>query len=194
MCKNNDIESLIKKYADIRIEFEKWKEKCPRYLSGNDNYIGIIGEYWAIKFLEKVKEEKNELENFMKERESGNVSKSQYWWDIELQDELISIKAISTERKDKNSGFIYYPKEKKDSKIYSIIVLMLDEYLKPKEILYLKDIDKILNKDLRDKLDKRKINERKYEWGKDKKISFKYYKDGFDKIFKNYIYKKRYII
>jgi len=178
MCQEHKIEALIKKYGAIRIEFEELKMDCPKYLSGNDNYIGIIGEYWAIKFLEQ--KDKKKLNSFLDDRKDNKVSKSQEWWDINFGGELISVKTITTENKHRISGHVKYIDL---SEKLSVIIIMLDEKLQIKELLYLEDIKKIFKEEKIGKYKKR------YIWENGKKLSFRFYENGFDPIFeKKYQY------
>ncbi|MEA3353445.1 MAG: hypothetical protein U9Q33_06500 [Campylobacterota bacterium] len=214
-----EIQGLISEYATIRKRFEEVKQKHPEYLEGNDNYIGIIGEYWATLFLRekygkkldkfiegKVQQAKSKQDNQKsKAFEVGGVSysNSTEWLDFVVEHdeakkdyEFISVKAISSERKDKKSGPIKYPinsSTKISSNRFnpklednlSAIIIMLDENLLPKELLYIEDLNQIFNK--------KTIGENANycysdHWTKDKSIVFKYYKNGFDDIFKNSIY------
>jgi len=49
---HNDISAVIKAYLKARKEYICLAGKYPELLKGNDNIIGSIGEYIAIKYLE----------------------------------------------------------------------------------------------------------------------------------------------
>jgi hypothetical protein len=180
-----EIEELIKEYANIRQKFEKAKKDYSEYLSGNDNYIGIIGEYWAKIFLETLY--KNiDITN------TSRKSESEKWVDFELKHsdttESISVKTIF-EDKNKTSGPIKL--KDKPGGVCSIVILKLNDNLFPSQILYIKDIDNYF-KNNKDEVDCKKAM--KFDNYKDrldckKNIKFKYYKDGFDPIFKDNIWK-----
>jgi len=182
-----EIEELIKEYADIRKKFEKAKDKYSDYLSGNDNYIGIIGEYWAKIFLETLYDTK--INN-----SSLDGNKSEKWVDFKIDHsdtaEYISVKAISEENEKSESGPIKL-KDKPDSGVCSIIILKLNDNLFPIQILYIKDIDNYFknNKDKVDCKKAMKFNNYKDRLDCKKNIKFRYYKDGFDPIFKDNIWK-----
>ncbi len=189
MSKNQNIKceinQLIQEYADIRKKFEKRKEKHPRYLKGNDNYVGITGEYWATIFLEQ--EYESAIKYFLDEKEEERHCNSQEWFDFELdhgensKKELISVKAISSENKKGRSGIIKYFSRGED--ILSVIIIKLGVDLKPEQLLYIKNLNSNLD------------NEGKCNysnnWKKSKKsLAFRYYrnkddekKNGFDEIF-----------
>jgi len=167
-----EIKELIKEYANVYQKFND--KKFSQYLSGNDNRIGIIGEYWAKIFLETLYDTK--INN-----SSLDGNKSEKWVDFELKHndttEYISVKTIF-EDKNETSGPIKL--KDKPSGVCSIIILKLNDNLFPIQILYIKDIDTNLKngkKDYKDRLDCKKD------------INFKYYKDGFDPIFKDSIWK-----
>lgn len=214
-----EIKSLISEYSTIRQKFEEVKQKYPEYLEGNDNYIGIIGEYWATLFLRekygkkldkfikgKVQQAKSKQDNQKSEAfEVGGVSysNSTEWLDFVVEHdepkkdyEFISVKAISSERKDKKSGPIKYPintSTKVSSNRFnpktednlSVIIVKLDENLLPEELLYIQN----LNQKFKTKLIGKNANYCYSDhWDKDKSVAFKYYKNGFDDIFIDYIY------
>jgi hypothetical protein len=169
-----EIEELIKEYANVYQKFND--KKFSQYLSGNDNRIGIIGEYWAKIFLETLYDTK--INN-----SSSDGNKSEKWVDFKIDHsdtaEYISVKAISEENEKSESGPIK-SKDKPDNEVCSIIVVKLNNELFPSQILYIKDIDTNLKngkKDYKDRLDCKK------------NIKFRYYKDGFDPIFKDSIWK-----
>jgi len=196
-----EIQNLISEYASIRQKFEKVKQKHPEYLEGNDNYIGIIGEYWATLFLRekygkkldkfikgkvqqaKAKQDNQKIEAF----EVGGVSysNSTEWLDFVVEHdeakkdyEFISVKAISSERNDQTSGYIKNKKCEKNE-ILSILILKLDEDLLPEELLYIQDVNSNLRNGKKDYKDR---------WDKGYKINFRCYDDGFDDVFINDIY------
>jgi len=177
----NEIEELIIKYANIRKEFEEAKKKYKDYLAGNDNYIGIIGEYWAQRFLKQIQKEKVSPLR----KDNGERDLSSEWTDFEVANELISVKAITEENNSKESGYIKYPKEKQDDKVYSAIIIKLNDNLYPEQLLYIKNLDTTLkNRDDGFKKDYMK------NWIKNK-LCFKYYDSGFDTKFdKIYHYDK----
>jgi len=169
----SEIEGLIKKYAEVRNDFEDLKNKHPKYLAGNDNYIGIIGEYWAIKFIEQIKPEA--IKDFLEDRKENNISKSKKWVDLEIKNndsaiEYINVKAISEENKKGESGKIKLEDRPKNG-ICSIIIVKLNDKLFPDQLLYIEDIEKnLLDKGLE-----------KYKSKPKQHIYFKYNKDlGFD--------------
>ncbi len=49
-----EIEKAINKYISARKNFFLIREKYPNELSGNDNVIGCIGEYFALQYLRKL--------------------------------------------------------------------------------------------------------------------------------------------
>ena len=200
---NNEINELIKEYAYIRRKFEICKKKYSRYLEGNDNYIGIIGEYWATIFLEQIYE-RNSIEDYleMKTNKYSNkdtklcgisYSNSTEWLDFivkhENKSEFISVKTISSENKQRKSGKIKYPVWKKEAPtcdyILSVIILKLDKKkLEPEQLLYIND----LNKNLENCKGKKYNYSDHWHKGKNSLV-FKYYKnDGFDKIFSSKIW------
>jgi len=177
----DEIEKLITKYAEIRIEFEEAKEKYKDYLAGNDNYIGIIGEYWAKRFLEQIQEEKISAI----EKDDGERDLSSEWTDFQVANELISVKAITEENNSKESGYIKYPKNKQDDKVYSAIIIKLNQKLYPEQLLYVKNLDKSLKN-----RDEKFMRDYIKNWKNDK-LCFKYYDSGFDTKFdKIYFYDK----
>jgi hypothetical protein len=181
----SEIEELITKYAEVRKNFEKLKNEQPKYLAGNDNYIGIIGEYWAKIFLETFEENENpEINN-----SSAEGNKSEKWVDFRIKNnnitEYINVKTIF-EDKNETSGYIKHHKTSEG--ILSIIIIKLDNKLFPKELLYIEDIDTNL---------KDGIKEYKKRWEAGKQINFRYYKNynrngnninGFDCTFKDCIW------
>lgn len=180
----DEIQKLITKYSEIRSTFKEYQDdpRYRKYLAGNDNNIGTIGEYWAIRFVEQ--EYTQAVQPFLLERESDNVSKSEEWFDIELlhnnKKELISVKTIF-EDKTATSGYIKY-KEFEENTTQSIIILKLNNKLTPEELLYIKDINNNLVDGIKDY---------KTRWKKNNlSINFKYYnKRGFDNIFNDNIYR-----
>jgi len=180
------IDSLILDYAHIRRKTEMYKKRFPKYITGNDNYIGMIGEYWATRFIEKHIS-KESLRDTYQEKKSGEHSKSQEWYDFKLnnengQKEYISVKTIF-EVKSGESGNI---KNKKfDDGITSVIILKLNDSLFPIELLYIKNLDK--------ELDKVEVSMKDYKasWNKGT-LSFRYYDSygGFDKALKEYAHSK----
>ena len=177
---STEIEQLIREYAQIRKKFEEYKERNPKYLKGNDNYIGIIGEYWATIFLEQ--EYKNAIKGFLEKKGEGIHSNSEKWLDFILEHdenegkELISVKAISSENKRSISGKIKYFIAKGEKDILSVIIIKLDDNLIPVQLLYIKD--------LKSSLETCKWTHYNYfmHWQEGKNdLTFKYYKDdGFD--------------
>jgi len=180
---HKEIEELILKYAEIRQKFKEYQNelKYKKYLAGNDNNIGTIGEYWAIKFIEQKKEKS--ILPFLEKRGKGEVSESEEWFDIELihentPKEYISVKTIF-EDKTGTSGYIKY-KHSPNNETLSIIILKLNEKLFPDELLYIENINDSLVDGMK---------EYKTRWNDEVQINFKYYKgSGFDKAFEN-IYK-----
>ncbi len=196
----SEINQLIIEYANIRRKFEICKKKHPKYLEGNDNYIGIIGEYWATIFLEQ--EHKDAIQDYLKTKTNKNhsekdkeisYSKSKEWLDFiakhDDKNEFISVKAISSENKQGTSGKIKYPSWRKKPTgkyILSVIIVKLDENLLPENLLYIDDMDSYLEGCIGSK----GYNYSNH-WGEDSKdLVFKYYKHGgFDKIFSSKIWK-----
>ena len=179
------IDSLILDYAHIRKKFEMYKKRFPKYMAGNDNYVGTIGEYWATRFLE-WKHNSDCIQAVVEQKESGNHNLSNPWSDFELNHgdiaELVSVKAIF-ENKNGESGEIKY-KQFSENEIGSILIIKLDDYLFPIEILYINDLDKnLLN------------GEKAYKdrWSEKNSLIFKYYdsalSQGFDKKLSSFIYK-----
>ncbi|MEA2049813.1 MAG: hypothetical protein U9O56_03705 [Campylobacterota bacterium] len=196
MSKRQEIEELVSKYANIRMTFKALKKKYPDYLEGNDNYIGIIGEYWATIFLKQIYKDKlnkfleskiNKSKGESEQLTVGGISysNSTEWLDfiVEHDDdwhELISVKTIF-EDKARTSGYIKY-KEFRDKQIPSIIILKLNEALIPIELLYIKDINNNL-------IDGRKEYRSRWKDKDNPPINFKYYEDGFDDVFIDETYK-----
>lgn len=179
-----EINKLISGYAIVREEFEDLKKKYPEYLAGNDNYIGIIGEYWATRFLEQIYPAEA-MHKTIEAKKNGTHNKSNEWSDFELEHldavEIISVKTIF-EIKTGESGKIKHKKveEVEKEQILSIIIVKLNDKLLPEELLYKKDINKNLNDGKKDY---------KTRWDNNLHINFKHYgKDGFDEIFIEDIY------
>jgi len=175
--RKENIEDLIIRYANIRKEFEEAK-KSTKYLDGNDNYIGIIGEYWARIFLEDYLDKNvNHVKN-----SKNKTNKSSKWIDyITDKNEYISVKTITTENKSKTSGDIKFHDninldENNNKVLYSIIIVMLDEDLFPNQLLYIKDIDNNLKN-----IDEKTSTQYATRWKNKQNIYFKYYENGFDK-------------
>lgn len=172
------IENLIKDYAYTRKKFEVYKEKLADYLDGNDNYVGIIGEYWAKRFLENLGREVASLNR----KDTDTRDKSSKWTDfIVNNNEHISVKAIF-EAESGRSGAIKYD-DKPVNKMCSIIIVKLDINLFPSKILYIKDVDEnILNGEFIQYADK---------WKQGSSLEFKYYKntDNFDNELSKFVYK-----
>jgi len=180
------IDSLIVDYAHIRKKFEMYKKRFPKYMAGNDNYVGTIGEYWATRFLE-WKYNSDCLKSVEEQKESGNHNLSNPWSDFELKHgsirEYISVKAIF-ENKNGESGEIKY-KPFQENEIGSVLIVKLDNYLFPLEILY---IDNLEN-------NKKFINgEKNYKdnWIDKKPLLFRFYNSsksyGFDRKLSSLIY------
>jgi len=177
----DEIEKLITKYAKIRVEFEKAKKDYEDYLAGNDNYIGIIGEYWAKRFLEQRYPKKKIT---VSKKDDGKRDLSSEWTDFQVANELISVKAITEENNSKESGYIKYPKEEQDDKVYSAIIVKLNNELFPEQLLYVKNLDESLKKD------KKFMRDYMKNWEKHK-LCFRYYDSGFDTKFNEiYLYNK----
>jgi len=183
------IESLILDYANIRKKTEMYKKRFPKYITGNDNYIGMIGEYWATKFLEDEKlfpQKKEAIKSFIAKKEEGEHNLSNEWSDFELksdnQTEYVSVKTIF-ENKNGESGTIKF-KDFKDDEIGSVMIIKLNDSLFPTDILYIEDVNNNL----------KNIGERHYldNWLKGS-LAFKYYDNstnrGFDKELSKFIYK-----
>jgi hypothetical protein len=188
MSEREEIEELITKYAEVRNDFEDLKNKHPKYLAGNDNYIGIIGEYWARIFLKTLEENENSKIN----NSSAEGNKSEKWVDFKIINnkitEYINVKTIF-EDKNETSGYIKHHKTSEG--ILSIIIIKLDNKLFPKELLYIKDIDTNL------KNGTKRTKKYKERWEAGKEINFRYYKNyningnninGFDCTFKDCIW------
>jgi len=177
---HKSIGKLISKYAEVRKEMKIYKEKYKKYLAGNDNYVGSIGEYWSIIFIEQFY--KNEIQEFLERRENWKVSESEEWFDIELKHksdiyEYISVKTIFEDKRN-TSGYIKPIKEDienkklKENDILSVIILKLNEELRPIELLYIKDINNNLVDGIKDY---------KTRWSERKQINFRFYDNtGFD--------------
>jgi len=179
------INKLIEKYANIRREFEDTKnnEKYGKYLSGNDNYVGIIGEYWARRFLESKGKNVNAVTQVNNKTKRNKSSK---WVDFIIDDnEYISVKAITNENQNKESGIIYNPKREDQNIIYSALIIKLNDDLQPEKILYINDLDNNLIDG-----DCKNCKKYKYNWENKGKISFKFYikNKNFDLILKDFIY------
>ena len=203
----SEINQLIKEYASIRRKFEICKKKHSRYLEGNDNYIGIVGEYWATIFLEQIYEEdsikdyldmKTNKINSKKDNKICGISysNSTEWLDFivkhkdENKSEFISVKTISSENKQGTSGKVKYPEWKKETPtckyILSVIIVKLDKNLQPEQLLYIKDLGSSLENCKGKNYD---YNYSKH-WQKGRNsLVFKYYKNGgFDEIFSSEIW------
>ncbi len=198
----SEINQLIKEYASIRRKFEICKKKHSRYLEGNDNYIGIIGEYWATIFLEQIYEEdsikdyldmKTNKINSKKDNKICGISysNSTEWLDFivkhkdENKSEFVSVKTISSENKQGKSGKIKYPVWKKETLtckyILSVIIVKLDKNLLPEQLLYIDNLDSSLKNRKGKNYDYNYSNH--WQEGSNSLV-FKYYKNnGFDKIF-----------
>lgn len=181
------IDSLVLDYASIRKKTEMFKKRFPKYITGNDNYIGMIGEYWATRFLEDYyKNEKEIIKSLFEAKEKGEHNLSNEWSDFQLFDgnftELISVKTIF-ENKSGESGEIKFRSFDKGT-FGSIIIIKLDDSLFPTELLYIKDIEQNLKNQ----------GERVYldNWRKNT-LKFRYYTNdknhGFDNELSKFIYK-----
>jgi len=189
---HEDILSLITEYAQIRIKFEEYKKQYPEYLEGNDNYIGIIGEYWAKRFLESQYPDAK-ISGISKVN-LDERSLSSKWVDFTISNynraiENINVKTISCEAKSRTSGPIKF-NDQPENGISSAVIVKLGKDLYPEQVLYIHDLN---GDNLKDgKHVKYKTN----RWKKDNTISFQYYKEyndtpeGFDRVFdKIYTYK-----
>ena len=79
MSEYEEILEGFKYFAEARKIFDKYKGK---WFSGNDNHVGDIGEYWAMRYFES--------------REPMLAPKRNSHYDIELDDGMrFSIKAMS---------------------------------------------------------------------------------------------------
>jgi len=179
------IDSLILDYAHIRKKFEMYKKRFPKYMAGNDNYVGTIGEYWTTRFLEH-EYGSSSIQAVIEQKESGDHNLSNPWSDFELDHgetkEYVSVKAIF-ENKNGESGEIKY-KDFANNETGSILIIKLDDHLFPMEILYINDINKNLINGEKDYKDR---------WNAKKSLIFKYYDSvlskGFDKKLLPFIYK-----
>ena len=179
------IENLISKYAQVRQEFEDAKKEdtpMSKYIAGNDNYIGIIGEYWAKVFLETLPENIGlQISN-----SSSEGNKSEKWVDFKIErdnlQEFINVKTIF-EDKNNTSGYIKKFHKSSNGNILSIIIIKLNDNLAPKELLYIQDIDNNLKNGIKNYKDRWDSED------EDKPINFRYYKDRFDPIFKDSVWK-----
>jgi len=84
--KREEIAKAIKTYIKARKHFLVVSEKNSEYLTGNDNIIGRIGEYYAIRFLE------SQGRTFKKA-----ASNSQAGYDLICDNIKISVKIITAE-------------------------------------------------------------------------------------------------
>lgn len=182
------IDSLILDYAHIRRKTEMYKKRFPKYITGNDNYIGMIGEYWSTRFIEECIS-KESLQYMQEEKESGKHNKSQAWYDFKLnhqdgQKEYISVKTIF-EVKSGESGVIKHIDATTfgENSVISIIILKLNDSLFPTELLYIKDLENSLINGEKDY---------KNKWDNKGSLVFKYYDSskqiGFDKALKKHVY------
>jgi len=173
-----EIESLISDYATVRIKFKDVQKSHPEYLEGNDNYIGIIGEYWAKIFLETLPQ--NTGLKIVNSSSEGN--KSEKWVDFKIKkdniQEDINVKAISSENKKLESGTIKL-KDRNKENICSILIVKLNDELFPEQLLYIRDIDtNLINRDYI-----------KYRSKPQNNIYFKYDANiGFEEVYNNQIY------
>jgi hypothetical protein len=183
------IDSLILDYASIRKKTEMYKKRFPKYITGNDNYIGMIGEYWATRFLENFDAQYKEVVTAsLKNKEDGEHNLSNEWSDFELQHEdkteYISVKAIFENKNGESGKIKKYNKELKDNEIASVMIIKLNDSLFPTEILYIKDIEKNLTG----------AGEKDYRknW-KNNSLVFKFYDNtknqGFDRALSQFIWK-----
>jgi len=195
--KHVKIKEVIKEYASARKNFKILKEEYVEYLGGNDNYIGIIGEYWSKVFLENLDSNKNMYVGVIQKKGSKTRNDSSKWIDFVIKDkeqaedilESISVKTIF-EGKDLESGEINYKDKPKDGSICSVIIIKLDEdELLPLQLLYINNLDENL-------LNGTYVNY-KSNWNKTdedkRKLKFRYYNNksqkGFDSALSQFIYK-----
>ena len=75
-----EIDKAIKTYIDSRKDLIQVGEKYPEYIGGNDNMIGRIGEYYALKILigegqnpQKIKESNNKGYDFIDQKTNKNT-------------------------------------------------------------------------------------------------------------------------
>ena len=177
------IDSLILDYAHIRRKTEMYKKRFPKYITGNDNYVGMIGEYWVTRFIEEIYSP-DVIRTAQEQKENGNHSLSKEWYDFELshngKKEYINVKTIF-EDKNGESGEIKY-KEFDSNSIASVVVLKLDESLFPIELLYIKDLKNSLVNGMKD-------YHTNWNGSQPKSLIFKFYNSsksyGFDRVFKN---------
>ncbi len=104
-----EINKTITDYLSARVRFIQVQEKYDEYLKGNDNKVGVIGEYYAFLYLENQGRDVKKVE-----------SKSQEGFDLESDGKRISVKIITREN---SSGKTTKLKKGWDE----FILLILDE-------------------------------------------------------------------
>ena len=114
-----EIDTVINQYIKARIKFYKMQGIHPDYLKGNDNVIGVIGEYYAMLYLEFQGRNPVKVEN-----------RNQKGYDLYCEKERISVKVITAENKTQMTSRI---KDEWDE----LVLIILDENYKPKKIGYL---------------------------------------------------------
>ena len=111
-----EIDTVINQYIKARIKFYQMQETHPNYLKGNDNVIGVIGEYYAMLYLEFQGRNPVKVEN-----------RNQKGYDLYCEKKKISVKVITAENKGQKTGKI---KDEWDE----LVLIILNENYKPKKI------------------------------------------------------------
>ncbi len=117
------IDTVINQYIKARIKFYKMQVAYPEYLKGNDNVIGVIGEYYAMLYLESQGRTPIKVDH-----------RSQKGYDLYCEKRKISVKVITAENKGQKTGKI---KNEWDE----LVLIILDENYKPKKIGHLMSKD-----------------------------------------------------
>ena len=112
MNKQERIRKVIHKYLHARRRLFELEEEYPNELSGNDNIIGRIGEYIAIRYLESKKR-----------TAIKNINKSQKGYDLlDTNGCRISVKIITAENKMGRTTRLKQPWDE------VILIVLDDEY------------------------------------------------------------------
>ena len=117
-----EIDTVINQYIKARIKFYQMQGIHPDYLKGNDNVIGVIGvigEYYAMLYLEFQGRNPVKVEN-----------RNQKGYDLYCEKRKISVKVVTAENKTQMTGRI---KDEWDE----LVLIILNENYKPKKIGHL---------------------------------------------------------
>ena len=101
--KEAEIKRVIENYLQARRAFFELEKKYLNELSGNDNIIGRIGEYIAIKYLEG--------EGRMSHKHDYRSTKGS---DLKTTDGLVSVKMMTSENKNGKGARLTEPWDEQD--------------------------------------------------------------------------------